>query len=418
VAVSVPSVRQAAEPKPQAAEASRNDEVDLRSEWNEEDDSAKRDAAARRESLAAAYRDERLRRRQEIASDWGETRPAATDWLRRDAAELMWKSRQSQWGVGPSPPRLAASSDARPFGESEVLGDDTMDDWRMGEFDMLLRRENKLRKRVMRWWLDFWDSSGDDYLFDESELYEPDHPRFGTDRRWPQRPRRDYDFDARREYDFDARRDYDVDSNAPTLGPRGRVQDSSPQQQSFDERAFKMPRAAGGGREGTLPSAETEDIDWLLEPSSRSTRGIEQRQAELVVTIDERLRRLHDALLVKVEELEAREAAATAEEAERRQEIKQMRAQQAAYVWPDELSALPSSYAQAEQQLRAKQAEHSQLYAQRMALGDALDTALARVTELQQVGATIRSGGIPALKQMLARRQLSRPLHTFLRGLL
>jgi len=119
-----------------------------------------------------------------------------------------------------------------------------------------------------------------------------------------------------------------------------------------------------------------------------------------------------------VEELEEAEAAATAEELQSRAQIKELRAQQSAYMWPDELSALPSSFSQAEQTVRRKQAQHADVHAARLELSEALARALSRLSELQQVGSMLRSDGLPAIRQLLARKRLSRPLQKYLRQIM
>ncbi len=109
-------------------------------------------------NLAGAEPTERSRRKQEAAAAWGERHPASTDWLRRDMAEAKWRSRQRKWAELPVSD-VADSS----------VGSDEDDDWRIGEFERMLSREQRWRRGIYRWWLRVWDEAGDDYLFEEDE---------------------------------------------------------------------------------------------------------------------------------------------------------------------------------------------------------------------------------------------------------
>ena len=108
------------------------------------------------------------------ADPYAERHPAASDWMRRDAAESMWRSRQRQWDDAETQVPEPATPEAD-------------DDWRMGEFAEMLQRENGLRRKVWRWWLGVWDQMGDDYLFDEDEDIH-DFEFGALDRLWDARP--------------------------------------------------------------------------------------------------------------------------------------------------------------------------------------------------------------------------------------
>jgi len=110
----------------------------------------------RRPPAPAGDREWRAAQRREWADPYAERHPAASDWMRRDAAESMWRSRQRQWEDAETQVPEPATPEAD-------------DDWRMGEFAEMLQRENGLRRKVWRWWLGVWDQMGDDYLFDEDE---------------------------------------------------------------------------------------------------------------------------------------------------------------------------------------------------------------------------------------------------------
>ena len=87
-------------------------------------------------------------------------------------------------------------------------------------------------------------------------------------------------------------------------------------------------------------------------------------------------------------------------------------------MWPDELSALPASFAQAEQTVRREQTNHADLHAARVELSEALARALSRLSELQQVGTTLRTDGLPAVQRLVRGRLLSRPLQKYLREIM
>lgn len=395
-----------------------------------------------RESFAAAEPSERQRRRSERAEAWGTRNAAATDWLRRDASELVWRNRQQRWSGSGAPTLSAAGArmsadDDLPFDD----GDDSGSDWRMGEFERWLGKEQRLRRSVMRWWLEVWDSSGDDYLFDESEMYEPTYPREVRPPRarraasrpsWeeeetlyePPQPR------SRTASSLRTREPAWREGGAANVDDDVWVPERTPLVElgsTLLEDSVTAPTARsgdGGGAAADQPADEL--INALLEDEEalrsreRAKRmdEVAKRMEESASRIEGRLRSLHDALVAKVEELEDAEAAAAAQELQSRAQIKELRSKQAAYVWPDELSALPSSFAQAEQTVRRKQAEHAELHAQRIELSEALARALSRLSELQQVGSELRSGGMPALQRLLARRRLSRPLQKYLREIM
>ena len=115
--------------------------------------------------LGAAVADRSVRgaERSRSLSKFGERHPGATDWLRRDAGELAWRSRlQRDWAEqdGQALDRTLAQMGTTAADE---------DDWRVVEFEGLLRREQTWRAQVYRWWLGVWDASGDEYLFEPGE---------------------------------------------------------------------------------------------------------------------------------------------------------------------------------------------------------------------------------------------------------
>ncbi len=136
------------------------------------------------DAMAVADKSYRAARKQRYAQDWGESNPAATDWLRRDATELAWKERlRGEWNREDN---AALDSSLR---SSETVGADS-DDWRVAEFDELMRKEQNWRKVAYQWWLKVWDAAGDDYLFEEGEEDDYGWPKTRIDGSpWPERPR-------------------------------------------------------------------------------------------------------------------------------------------------------------------------------------------------------------------------------------
>ena len=107
--------------------------------------------AARLDQLAMGDREWRTQQRDDERKAWGDRYPGATDWMRRDAAEARWRSREalSNWGE-----KLDGAVDrgVAGLGEAEI-SDEMLDDWRMGEFGQLLVKENNLRRTLYKWWL-------------------------------------------------------------------------------------------------------------------------------------------------------------------------------------------------------------------------------------------------------------------------
>lgn len=136
-------------------------------------------ALERNTRTAGADREYREKMKQEREESWGDRHPAATDWIRRDIAERTWQERERQStrdDRGDYRPSGVKRSDVfGPAGQSGI-SDKMESDWRMGEFDDLINKENGWRRTVYKWWLRVWDSAGEEYLFEEEE------PDYGS--RW------------------------------------------------------------------------------------------------------------------------------------------------------------------------------------------------------------------------------------------
>jgi len=116
-------------------------------------------------SMAGADREWRSEQQRVRREGWGERHPGATDWMRRDAGEAMWQQRE------------------RAGYTAAYEGAELDDDWRIGEFDEMIDKENSMRKAVYKWWLRIWDANMDDHMFDDeppSRDWDTRYARSGT----------------------------------------------------------------------------------------------------------------------------------------------------------------------------------------------------------------------------------------------
>eukprot|EP00316_Scyphosphaera_apsteinii_P023359 CAMPEP_0119332548 /NCGR_PEP_ID=MMETSP1333-20130426/83028_1 /TAXON_ID=418940 /ORGANISM="Scyphosphaera apsteinii, Strain RCC1455" /LENGTH=579 /DNA_ID=CAMNT_0007342407 /DNA_START=189 /DNA_END=1929 /DNA_ORIENTATION=+ len=454
--------------------------------------------SARRETLAAAEQGERTRRQQERAESWGARYPAATDWMRRDAAELAWRQRQRHWGLAPS--TLSGSDDLTTGPTDDILElDDDVEDWRIGDFERLLAREQRWRRGLYRWWLDIWDASGSDYLFeaDEVDVGFPITRMDGTpwetrqsnwvgaetevrqrirssssQRRWRSDGRlQDFGHDLSEDFydqevELNPRKLAQIGSNYAASSvsshdkassrsrrskwkPSVRETDMSrtselheseeePQQQ---ERSAAAPREPAhvhdsGSRsdmrsQGQDSDLDDENVDWLLEePSTHAyhmersqerSRQLERRavaERKMAEYIVERLHRLHERVGERMEEMELRETELSEREVETAARLRKLKADADTYMWPDQFSTMPAAFAQAERALRQTRQARARLHEERSALWEAIDTAMARQTELQQVSVALRTEGMRGLRKLLNRRQVSHTLRKYLARLM
>jgi len=121
----------------------------------------------------------------------------------------------------------------------------------------------------------------------------------------------------------------------------------------------------------------------------------------------------------QVVSMEDREADLAAREIECRATLRELQGAHGDYLWsalPEGTSpeSVPADFAQVEQTRRRTQGEQAKLREERRSLMAALQTADSRLLELQQAGKTVRLGGVGALRRLLQRRGVSRPLHNFL----
>lgn len=110
--------------------------------------SEQRISSEQRARLAIAERDVLAQEKALRADAWGRKHPASTDWLRRDATEIMWRETERQG--------KDAASLRQKWGFEDMLdmeSGDSEEDWRLQEFQALLDKELSWRKAAYRWWL-------------------------------------------------------------------------------------------------------------------------------------------------------------------------------------------------------------------------------------------------------------------------
>merc|ERR1712087_144305 len=114
--------------------------------------------------------------------------------------------------------------------------------------------------------------------------------------------------------------------------------------------------------------------------------------------------------------MEIRESELGEQETEAAARIRKLKLDNEQYLWPDQF--MPASFEQAERSLRRSRKAKAHLHEQRSAIWEAIDTAMARQAELQQVGVALRTEGMQGLRRLLNRRRVSPALKNYLERLL
>jgi len=160
-----------------------------------------------------------------------------------------------------------------------------------------------------------------------------------------------------------------------------------------------------------------DDIDWLIQPAAATRRKAQMAERKAAEYLQKRMLRLQDQVATRIEDLEERELELAAEERDSRAALREIREQlgeRDAFLWPDQGSTMPAELGQIEQRARRMRIKQVQLHDERATLREQLDTASARLEELQHADTALGRGGTRALRRMVARRQFSRPLQAYL----